>query len=90
MKRICLYVYICAYVYVCMRMSVYTCIYICMCVYMYILAVCTYMYIYIYIYIYYLTFCQLSKNMTSSAQPAFTCSKLTIETLEQGVKYVQS
>ena len=25
-----------------------------------------------------------------SAQPAFTCSKLTIETLEQGVKYVQS
>ena len=25
-----------------------------------------------------------------TAQPAFTCSKLTIETLEQGVKYVQS
>ena len=24
------------------------------------------------------------------AQPAFTCSKLTIETLEKGVKYVQS
>ena len=23
-------------------------------------------------------------------QPAFTCSKLTLETLEQGVKYVQS
>ena len=23
-------------------------------------------------------------------QPAFTCSKLTIEILEQGVKYVQS
>ena len=23
-------------------------------------------------------------------QPAFTCSKLTIETLEQGLKYVQS
>ena len=23
-------------------------------------------------------------------QPAVTCSKLTIETLEQGVKYVQS
>ena len=23
-------------------------------------------------------------------QPAFTCSKSTIETLEQGVKYVQS
>ena len=25
-----------------------------------------------------------------TTQPAFTCSKLTIETLEQGVKYVQS
>ena len=24
------------------------------------------------------------------SQPAFTCSKLTIETIEQGVKYVQS
>ena len=24
------------------------------------------------------------------AQPAITCSKLTIETLEHGVKYVQS
>ena len=24
------------------------------------------------------------------SQPAFTCSKLTIETLEQGVQYVQS
>ena len=23
-------------------------------------------------------------------QPAFTCSKLTVETLKQGVKYVQS
>ena len=30
----------------------------------------------------------LTKSIT--AQPAFTCSKLTIETLEQGVKYVQS
>ena len=25
----------------------------------------------------------------STAQPAITCSKLTIETLEQGVEYVQ-
>ena len=25
-----------------------------------------------------------------TVQPAITCSKLTIETLEQGVKYVQS
>ena len=25
-----------------------------------------------------------------NTHPAFTCSKLTIETLEQGVKYVQS
>ena len=35
-----------------------------------------------------------SQNKTNSreglSQPAFTCSKLTIETLEQGVKYVQS
>ena len=30
----------------------------------------------------------LSQGVAS--QPAFTCSKLTIETLEQGVKYVQS
>ena len=37
--------------------------------------------------------CHLKLNlMTSSSfpQPAFTCSKLTIETQEQGVKYVQS
>ena len=25
-----------------------------------------------------------------TSHPAFTCSKLTIETLEQGVKYIQS
>ena len=33
-----------------------------------------------------------SKALTSikSSQPAIICSKLTIETLEQGVKYVQS
>ena len=31
--------------------------------------------------------CNISCNST---QPAITCSKLTIETLEQGVKYVQS
>ena len=29
-------------------------------------------------------------NPASTSQPAITCSKLTIETLEQGVKYVQS
>ena len=28
--------------------------------------------------------------ITSSKTPAITCSKLTIETLEEGVKYVQS
>ena len=35
---------------------------------------------------------QTSKIMrkNSFTQPAFTCSKITIETLEQGVKYVQS
>ena len=34
-----------------------------------------------------------NKNMKIrevQSKPAFTCSKLTIETLEQGVKYVQS
>ena len=30
------------------------------------------------------------KARDCKTQPAFTCSKLTIETLEQGVKYVQS
>ena len=30
------------------------------------------------------------KDDPRKSQPAFTCSKLTIETLEQGVKYVQS
>ena len=29
-------------------------------------------------------------NPLMHTQPEFTCSKLTIETLEQGVKYVQS
>ena len=32
----------------------------------------------------------LSNLKKPETQPAFTCSKLTIETLEQGVKYVQS
>ena len=35
----------------------------------------------------------LTKNLwikEGLSQPAITCSKLTIETLEQGVKYVQS
>ena len=30
------------------------------------------------------------KNIKTSSQPTFTCAKLTMETLEQGVKYVQS
>ena len=28
--------------------------------------------------------------LPETTQPAITCSKLTVETLEQGVKYVQS
>ena len=32
----------------------------------------------------------LKKRLLKLAQPAFTCSKLTVETLEQGVKYFQS
>ena len=31
-----------------------------------------------------------SYNALITTQPAIACSKLTIETLEQGVKYVQS
>ena len=31
-----------------------------------------------------------SAKIDKTTQPAVTCSKLTIETLEQGVKYVQS
>ena len=33
---------------------------------------------------------KLSSIQHSLSQPTFTCSKLTLETLEQGVKYVQS
>ena len=40
------------------------------------------------------TRCQLCLKLTvkipERRQQVFTCSKLTIETLEQGVKYVQS
>ena len=32
----------------------------------------------------------ISKVLEEITQGAFTCSKLTIETLEQGVKYVHS
>ena len=32
----------------------------------------------------------LWSQLLDAAQPAITCSKLIIETLEQGVKYVQS
>ena len=43
-------------------------------------------------YFYYHTF-EYEKSILSlkvCTQPAIACSKLTIETLEQGVKYVQS
>ena len=33
---------------------------------------------------------EFPKCEKEQSQPAITCSKLTIETLEQGVKYVQS
>ena len=35
-------------------------------------------------------FCSSRTSIFIFSQPAFNCSKLTIETLEQGVKYVQS
>ena len=39
-----------------------------------------------------MTVCNIIQNIVPSpcSQPAIACSKLTIETLEQGVKYVQS
>ena len=42
---------------------------------------------------YVLSFSQMNSRIDSIlilTQPAISCSKLTIETLEQGVKYVQS
>ena len=36
------------------------------------------------------SFTKLINNIQYQSQPAFTCLKLTIETLEQDVKYVQS
>ena len=38
----------------------------------------------------YRVFLIISGFLTSTTQPAITCSKLTIEALKQGVKYVQS
>ena len=35
-------------------------------------------------------YCLLHLTMVDTTQRVFTCSKSTIETLEQGVKYVQS
>ena len=32
----------------------------------------------------------IPENVRKPSYPAITCSKLTVETLEQGVKYVQS
>ena len=34
--------------------------------------------------------CKYVVKILKPPQPAFTCPKLTIETLEQGVKHVQS
>ena len=38
----------------------------------------------------YIALSYLTYYFPGTHQPAITCSKLTIETLEQGVKYVQS
>ena len=35
-------------------------------------------------------FINVKRRLCQLTQPAITCSELTIETLEQGVKYVQS
>ena len=39
---------------------------------------------------YFAVFLHNQKVRIKMSQPAITCSKLTIETLEHGVKYVQS
>ena len=48
----------------------------------------------LFLFIYFFVESDLAKTLHCVSplitQPAFTCSKLTIETLEQGVKYVQS
>ena len=56
---------------------------------------CCYLHIYILFYLLLRTnanqngiMLQLYKERLSLTQPAISCSKLTIETLEQGVKYV--
>ena len=41
-------------------------------------------------FIYLFSFKVAFENKYETIQPAFTCSKLTVETLEQGVKHVQS
>ena len=33
---------------------------------------------------------EIEEEVKIPPQPAFSCSKLTVETLEQGVRYVQS
>ena len=50
------------------------------------------MYIYVYMYLHIYIYIQKSIcfNILLFTQPAIACSKLTIETLEQDVKYVQS
>ena len=35
-------------------------------------------------------FCKIDKNRQQIIQPAIACLKLTIETVEKGLKYVQS
>ena len=48
----------------------------------------------LFLFIYFFVESDLAKTLHCVSplitQPAFTCSKLTIETLEKGVKYVQS
>ena len=43
-----------------------------------------------FLYMYFSKTMQTFYDLLFITQPAITCSKLTIETLEQGVKYVQS
>ena len=46
--------------------------------------------IYYFHFVFYFLASLLCQVFVKHPQPAITCSKLTIETLEQGLKYVQS
>ena len=51
---------------------------------------CLFRLFFVFIIVHLVLVCYCFKHILLPSQPAVTCSKLTIETLEQDVKYVQS